>query len=49
MNEYNNEIEYKISKCNTETECKLNNVVMIKNYIHLNRTLVCLLYTSRCV
>ena len=28
MNEYNNEIEYKINKCNTETECKLSSVVM---------------------
>ena len=28
LNEYNNEIEYKINKCNTETECKLSSVVM---------------------
>ena len=28
MNEYNNEMEFKINKYNTETECKLNSVVV---------------------
>ena len=36
MNEYNNDIESKINKCNIETECKLSSVVMTVEKISQN-------------
>ena len=36
MNEYNDDIESKINKCNIETECKLSSVVMTVEKISQN-------------